>query len=376
VQEENGERQDADLGDDDQPAACREPPHAPVPERVDEVAERLALPGRRLPQTDRARDRGGEARGGQGEEPRLRTARGGDRRQRYGGRRAAQRQRGLPDSEGEAALRRIEPPHHGAPARGVDARAGSPGDDEEEDERNVAGRERREGERDARHGEAGGENAPLPDPVGEQPPGEQGADRADAEGRQHDSDLGQREAELVPKLRRQHGDPEEDRGVARLGRRPEREDRPPVPAHAARLSSPRIVETPTRTRHDGPHTRALYVVRLGSGWWAGVPREKEGAGAAAGDRARPPVLAAAALLVPAGEAVPARLRPGHLRAAARAGRLGLSLVGRQAAGGHGGLGLPHSHSIVAGGFEERSSATRFTPGISLMIRLEMVSSRS
>jgi acylphosphatase len=36
----------------------------------------------------------------------------------------------------------------------------------------------------------------------------------------------------------------------------------------------------------------------------------------------------------------------------------------------------YSHSIVAGGFELRSSATRFTPGISLMIRLEIVSRRS
>jgi hypothetical protein len=36
----------------------------------------------------------------------------------------------------------------------------------------------------------------------------------------------------------------------------------------------------------------------------------------------------------------------------------------------------YSHSIVDGGFDEMSSATRFTPGISLMIRLEIVSSRS
>ncbi len=36
----------------------------------------------------------------------------------------------------------------------------------------------------------------------------------------------------------------------------------------------------------------------------------------------------------------------------------------------------HSHSIVEGGLELMSSATRFTPGISLMIRLEIVSSRS
>ena len=42
---------------------------------------------------------------------------------------------------------------------------------------------------------------------------------------------------------------------------------------------------------------------------------------------------------------------------------------------HRGLG-GYSHSIVAGGFEVRSSATRFTPGTSLTIRLAIVSSSS
>src|SRR4051812_49799206 len=36
----------------------------------------------------------------------------------------------------------------------------------------------------------------------------------------------------------------------------------------------------------------------------------------------------------------------------------------------------HSHSMVAGGLELKSRATRLTPGISLMMRLEIVSSRS
>jgi hypothetical protein len=36
----------------------------------------------------------------------------------------------------------------------------------------------------------------------------------------------------------------------------------------------------------------------------------------------------------------------------------------------------YSHSIVAGGFDVTSSTTRFTPGISLTIRLEMISIRS
>jgi hypothetical protein len=37
---------------------------------------------------------------------------------------------------------------------------------------------------------------------------------------------------------------------------------------------------------------------------------------------------------------------------------------------------PYSHSIVAGGFEEMSRATRLTSRISLMIRFETRSSRS
>jgi hypothetical protein len=40
-----------------------------------------------------------------------------------------------------------------------------------------------------------------------------------------------------------------------------------------------------------------------------------------------------------------------------------------------GSGAGYSHSIVDGGFEEMSRATRLTAGISLMIRLEIVSSR-
>jgi len=36
----------------------------------------------------------------------------------------------------------------------------------------------------------------------------------------------------------------------------------------------------------------------------------------------------------------------------------------------------YSHSIVAGGFEVTSRTTRFTPGISLTIRAEIVSSNS
>ena len=88
-------------------------------------------------------------------------------------------------------------------------------------------------------------------------------------------------------------------------------------------------------------------------------------------------LAAAALLVPAREAVPARLRP--VISAPQRGQVGLrlGLVGREPTRRLLDRRLrAHSHSIVAGGFDERSSATRLTAGISLMIRLEIVSSRS
>ena len=41
-----------------------------------------------------------------------------------------------------------------------------------------------------------------------------------------------------------------------------------------------------------------------------------------------------------------------------------------------GVLAPYSHSIVPGGFDVMSYATRFTPGTSLMMRLEMRSSTS
>ena len=48
VEEEDGECKDADLRDNDQPAADRDPPHAPVAERVDEVSDLRGFFGRGL----------------------------------------------------------------------------------------------------------------------------------------------------------------------------------------------------------------------------------------------------------------------------------------------------------------------------------------
>jgi hypothetical protein len=113
--------------------------HAGIPERVDHVAEQRIGLGGRLPQPDRAGGCGGQARGGEHEQPCLRPSGRGDRRERNGRGRTAQLQRRLPDPEREPALGRLEPAHDRAPARSVHARPGPAGDDEEKHEREVVG---------------------------------------------------------------------------------------------------------------------------------------------------------------------------------------------------------------------------------------------
>ena len=343
MEEEDGEGHDADLGEDDQAAPDGQPPHTGIPERVDEVPEGFALFRRRLAQPDRTGDRGRQARPREHQQPGLRPTCVRDRRERQGRGGSSERQGGLPDAECEPPLRRVEPAHDRTPARRVHAGAGAAREHERHDQHGVVGGIGGDHERAGGQCEARGENAALAEPVGEEPPGQEGHDRADADRGEHDADRGQREPILVAELRRHHRDPEEDGRVARLRNRAQGEDRPAVAAHAARLSRARSCE----------------------------PGQDADVGAA-----RPPAgSAAAALLVPAREAVPAGLRPRHLAPAARARRLCLGLVGGEATGGLLGLGA-HSHSIVAGGFDERSSATRFTAGTSLMIRPEIVSSRS
>ena len=71
-------------------------------------------------------------------------------------------------------------------------------------------------------------------------------------------------------------------------------------------------------------------------------------------------------------------RPGRSRAGVRDSDLGTAPRDAMSPWGTRRLASPrsYSHSIVAGGFEERSRATRLTPGTSLTIRLEIVSSSS
>ena len=83
-------------------------------------------------------------------------------------------------------------------------------------------------------------------------------------------DLGEREPVLLAQVRREHRDPEEDGGVARLRDRAEREDRPAVAAHAAeaiRLASPEPLATRLGTMRHTPvrplSLRSKRVVGLG-----------------------------------------------------------------------------------------------------------------
>ena len=62
----------------------------------------------------------------------------------------------------------------------------------------------------ARQREPRGEDAALAHAIGEQPPRQQGEDRADAEGGEDDPDLREREPVLVPELRRHDRNPQED----------------------------------------------------------------------------------------------------------------------------------------------------------------------
>ena len=71
-------------------------------------------------------------------------------------------------------------------------------------------------------------NCSLPDPVGDETPGQQRDDRSEADRSEHDADLGQREPELLPDRRRDRRQAEQDRRVGRLRDDAGGENRPAV----------------------------------------------------------------------------------------------------------------------------------------------------
>ena len=88
----------------------------------------------------------------------------------------------------------------------------------------------RRGREHSASGEPAREHEPLADPVREQPPRQQRQDRPDPDGREREPDLRQRQVVVVPKRRREHRQPDQERGEGRLRRRPGRKHHPSVAA--------------------------------------------------------------------------------------------------------------------------------------------------
>ena len=141
---------------------------------------------------------------------------------------ASDRDGGLANPECEPALVRAEPPHHSAPASGLDAAAGRTREREQRHQRAVVGSEGRRGEEARAADETDGERGAFAVPVGCEAPGQHRDGEPDPLRREHDADLGQAQVVAVAQIRRHHGDCERDRREAGLGARPGGEHRPPV----------------------------------------------------------------------------------------------------------------------------------------------------
>ena len=140
----------------------------------------------------------------------------------------AERHCRLPHAERETTLVGAEPVHHRATARGVDARTGATGEREQHDERLEVRGVCRTDEESGTPAEPEAEHDPLPEPVRRDPPWKHRHERAHPLRREQHADLCEREVVLLAKRGNEHGEPDGERGEARLRQRPGGEHRPPV----------------------------------------------------------------------------------------------------------------------------------------------------
>src|SRR6266511_2732244 len=215
MEEEDEEAEQADLRRDVEGARNADPPDAPIAKRAREHA---VLVRRFSPKQHGADERGQEAPGGESLERGTHADVGVERRQRACSDRAAERHRRLTNSEGEASFVFAEPRHHGAPAGGVDTgaeRAGNGARGDEVPERGCVG--------SAHHGPGGSglseeDHGTLPDPIGDDPPEQEGGERAEVERGEHHAHLRQAEVVAVPDRRGDRRQAEQDRRERRLWR--------------------------------------------------------------------------------------------------------------------------------------------------------------
>jgi hypothetical protein len=225
VEEEDDEPRQHDLRDEVKAAPGAEQPEAPVPQRLAEPARLEQVLGRLgVVDDERAEHCAAHRQEAEKEQPVFEP----QRRQRQGGDEAAEGNRGLPHAERQAALGRREPVHHRSTAGRVHAcscRAGQPEQDEEPAE---AARVDGGSQGATATGEPGGEHGSLAHPVGQQAPRQQRQQAADPDTVEHEADLNEAEPVGMPDLRREHGQPNHDRGVRRLRGRSRREHEPAV----------------------------------------------------------------------------------------------------------------------------------------------------
>ncbi len=181
-----------------------------------------------FPEHEPAEGRSDEARAAHRREAEAGAAVPRDRRQRNRRDEAADRDRRLPDPEGEPPLRGGKPGHHGAPARGLHARAGKTREHQQQQQWQEALDARRCDEGRAATPDPDHQHRPLAEPVGRQPPGDQAQHGAGERRRDQHARLTQGQPVLVAQERRHHRNAEPDRRVRRLRERPRSEDDPAV----------------------------------------------------------------------------------------------------------------------------------------------------
>ncbi len=229
VEEHDAEPDDRDLRVDVDAAAEREAPEAAVSKRPRERRRlELVLRAGAAADDDRTDDRAQGTQRREEQEPGRGIARRDELGHDESSDEPAERHRRLPHAERETALLGAEPVHHRAAARGVHARTGATGEREQDDERLEVRRVRRTDEEARAPAETEAEHDPLPEPVRRDPPREHRHERADPLRREQHADLREREVVLLAKRRNEHGEPDRERGEARLRQRPGGEHRPPV----------------------------------------------------------------------------------------------------------------------------------------------------
>ena len=192
MQVEDDEAEDGHLRHDIEAADRAQAPEPVIAERPLDVDD-LERKGSRLAEEDRSGRRPEQA---QAAEEHVRVMHR-EVRQDERTHESTHRNRRLPDPEGQSTLRGVEPAHHRTPGRGVHARTGRPGEEEEHVELPEGLRLSGHDEKEPARAQPRREHDPLADPVGQEAPREQRHERAEPVAGEHRTDLSEAQPERV-----------------------------------------------------------------------------------------------------------------------------------------------------------------------------------